>query len=308
MKNWKIIGAITLLVLAIAAWRIISYERERNAPGVVANKPAQRQLSDDQMVFVRTMLIDSMKSARVLNGKSVWMKTGYTVVYYPYRTGRIVFPQPAGWLPPAQELQVKDFVEVTTPRTGRAAFRAGRRMRSSSSRSRIATASLPLRWPRWMARMSSWACDDIFFYDDPKTLYHWPADVWQAVSQHTAKQGMSEFQTTMALGNIQQSDSKDFGNRTVKYVTVDQGQTHHFSVTFSGDKATSVSSRLDARLLFQLLHQVFPLGGERCVLAAQAFQRRALALCLFGADKVPQRLLRFRDRRLHARNLCFHKA
>ena len=39
------------------------------------------------------MLIDSMKSARVLNGKSVWMKTGYTVVYYPYRTGRIVFPQ-----------------------------------------------------------------------------------------------------------------------------------------------------------------------------------------------------------------------
>ena len=78
MKNWKIIGAITLLVLAIAALRIVSYERERNAPGVVVNKPAQRQLSDDQMVFVRTMLIDSMKSARVLNGKSVWMKTGYT--------------------------------------------------------------------------------------------------------------------------------------------------------------------------------------------------------------------------------------
>jgi hypothetical protein len=53
---------------------------------------------------------------------------------------------------------------------------------------------------------------------------------------------MSEFQTTMALGNIQQSDSKNFGNRTVKYTTVDQGQTHHFNATFSGDKATSVTS------------------------------------------------------------------
>jgi hypothetical protein len=54
---------------------------------------------------------------------------------------------------------------------------------------------------------------------------------------------MSEFQTTMALGNLQQSDSKNFGNRTVKYVTADQGQTRHFSVAFSGDKATSVNSQ-----------------------------------------------------------------
>jgi hypothetical protein len=53
---------------------------------------------------------------------------------------------------------------------------------------------------------------------------------------------MSEFQATMALGNIQQSDSKDYGNRTVRYVTVDQGKQRHFSVAFSGDKATSVSS------------------------------------------------------------------
>jgi hypothetical protein len=67
--------------------------------------------------------------------------------------------------------------------------------------------------------------------------------VWQAATQHTAKQGMSEFQTTMALGNLQQSDSKNYGNRTVKYVTVDQGKTRHFSVAFSDDKATSVSSQ-----------------------------------------------------------------
>jgi hypothetical protein len=242
MKNWKIIGAITLLVFAIAAWRIISYERERNAPGVVANKPAKRSVSEDQLVFVRSMLIDSMKSARVLNGKSIWMKTGYTVVYYPYRTGRIVFSQSAGWLPPTQELQVKDFVEVTTPPDWASSIPRGPKNafvvftepgRSGEFAAPVASLDGP---------NSNWACDDIFFYDDPKTLYHWPADVWQAVSQHAAKQGMSEFQATMALGNLQQSDSKNYGNRTVKYVTADQGQTRHFSVAFSGDKATSVSS------------------------------------------------------------------
>jgi hypothetical protein len=67
--------------------------------------------------------------------------------------------------------------------------------------------------------------------------------VWQAVEQHTAKQGMSEMQATMALGNLQQSGSKDPGNRTVSYTTIDRGQTHHFSVAFADDKATSVSSQ-----------------------------------------------------------------
>jgi hypothetical protein len=237
MKNWQIIGAITLLVLAIAAWRIIAYEHERNAPGVAVNKPAPRQLTDDQMVFVRRMLIDSMKSARVLNGKSVWMKTGYTVVYYPYRTGRIVFSHPEGYLPPAQELQVKDFVEATTPPDWVSSIPRG-------PKNAFVVFTEPNRSGEFAAPVaslgganSSWACDDIFFYEDPKSLYHWPPEWWQAVAQHIPKQGMSEFQTTMALGNLQQSDSKDLGNRTVN-----QGQTHHFSVTFSGDKATSVTS------------------------------------------------------------------
>jgi len=47
----------------------------------------------------------------------------------------------------------------------------------------------------------------------------------------------------MALGNLQQSDSKNYGNRTVTYATVDEGKTRHVSVAFSGDKATSVSSQ-----------------------------------------------------------------
>lgn len=243
MKNWQILGAITLLVFGIAAWRILSYEHERNSPGVVATKPAPRVVSDDQLVFVRQMLIDSIKSARVLNGKSVWMKTGYTVPYYPYRTGRIVFSQEGDWLPPTQELQVKDFVEVVTPHDWNSSIPRGPKNvfvvftepeRDGEFAAPVATLD---------GRDTNWACDQIFFYDDPQTLYQWPPDVWQAVKQHMAKQGMSEFQTTMALGNLQQSDSKDYGNRTVKYVIADLGQMRHFSVTFENDKATSVTSQ-----------------------------------------------------------------
>ena len=243
MKKWQVFGAITVVVLLIAAWRVVSYERERNQPGVASNKPAQRQLTDDEMVVPKRMFIDSLKSARALNGKSIWMKTGYTVPYYAYRTGRIDFAHETGRLPPAQELQVKDFVEATTPPDWVSSIPRG-------PKNAFVVFTEPGRPGEFAAPVatlngadSTWACDDIFFYEDPKTLYHWPAEVWQAVAQHTAKQGMSEMQATMALGNLQQSESKDPGNRTVNYTTIDQGQTHRYGVTFSGDKATSVSSQ-----------------------------------------------------------------
>jgi hypothetical protein len=242
MKTWQLIGAITLVILAVAAWRILSYERERNQP-VTTPQTARRELTEDQMVMPKKMFIDSLKSARELNGKSVWMKTGYTLPYYAYRTGRVVFAHEEGRLPPAQELQVKDFVQVTAPPDWVSSIPRG-------PHNGFVVFTEPGRTGEFAAPVatidgenSSWQCDDIFFYQDPKTLYHWPADVWQAVAQHTPKQGMSEIQATMALGNLQQSGSKDPGNRTVSYTTIDQGQTHHFSVTFVDDKATSVSSQ-----------------------------------------------------------------
>ncbi len=243
MSKWQIIGGFTLIILLIAGWRIVSYERERNQPGVAQNKPAERQLTDDEMVVPKKMFIDSLKSARALNGKSIWMKTGYTLPYYAYRTGRIDFAHEVGRMPPGQELQVKDFAEATTPPDWASSIPRGPKNafvvftepgRSGEFAAPVATLD---------GANSSWACDDIFFYQDPKTLYHWPDSVWQAVAQHKAQQGMSEIQTTMALGNLQQSGSRDPGNRTVSYTTIDQGQTHRYDVTFAGDKATSVSSR-----------------------------------------------------------------
>ena len=243
MKPWHAIAGLTLVVLLVAGWRIAVYERERNQPATDTHKVAQRQLTDDEMVVPKRMFIDSLKSASVLNGKSVWMKTGYTLSYYAYRGGHIDFAHEAGRLPPAQELQVKEFTQVTAPHDWVSSIPRG-------PKNAFVVFTEPGREGEFAAPVatldgenSNWACDDVFFYQDPKTLYHWPADVWEQVAKHTAKQGMSELQTTMSLGNLQQSESKDPGNRTVSYTTMDGGQTHHFQVAFSGDKATSVSEQ-----------------------------------------------------------------
>jgi len=244
---WHAIAGLTAVVLLIAAWRITSYERERNQPAVDTHPVATRKVSDDELVVPKRLFIDSLKSAKVLNGKSVWMKTGYLLPYYAYRTGRIDFAHEAGRVPPAQELEVKDFTLTTAPPDWVSSVPRG-------AKNAFVVFTEPGRTGEFAAAVATldsgngtdkgtWYCDDIFFYQDPRTLYHWPADVWQAVAQHTAKQGMSEKQTSMALGNLQQSGSENLGNRTIAYTTIDGGQTHRYSVTFSGDKATSVSSQ-----------------------------------------------------------------
>lgn len=242
--RWRIIAGITLVVLAVAVWRVLSWERERRSPGTVQQQQSTLDtISDDQAVVPKQMFIGSLKDARALNGKSVWMKTGYTIPYYAYRTGRIVFAHEEGRLPPTQELHVKDFTEATTPQDWMSSVPRGQK-------NVFVVFTEPGREGEFAAPVaalngtdSTWMCDDLFFYQDPQTLYHWPPEVWKAVSAHTAINGMSEFRTTMSLGNLQQSESKNMGNRTVTYTTMDRGQTHHVSVTFEDDKATSVKTQ-----------------------------------------------------------------
>jgi hypothetical protein len=78
---------------------------------------------------------------------------------------------------------------------------------------------------------------DLLYYDDPHKLYsYWPGNVWQAIDQQQVKPGMSELQTMMAVGQVSQSDSSDYCNRTVTYTAGDRKIT----VTFAYDKATQV--------------------------------------------------------------------
>jgi hypothetical protein len=245
MKPWHILGGFTLLVLLVAAWRIHLYEKARNAPVATTSRYVEHPLSDEQLVTPKKMFIDSLQSARALDGKPVWMQVGYTVAYYPYHSRRIDFAHTAGTLPAAQQLDVKDVIEQTAPSSWQSRIPRGAKnafvVFTEPGHDGEYAAPIATLGGADTATDTTWYCDQIFFYQDPRQLYHfWPADIWQAIDQHQAKSGMSETQAAMALGNAQQSDSTDYGNRTVLYTIEQPDKTRHVAVTFANGKATQV--------------------------------------------------------------------
>jgi hypothetical protein len=238
MKNLKIIGAVTLLLVAVFGIRIYLIWRERHAPMVEKPKVAERKLTADDVVLPRKLYIDDLKSAKTLAGKKVWIQSGFTLDYYPYAAHRVEFSHQAGVLPSVEPLQISDVVTEKAP--AKLATRV-----PLGDKQVFAVFKLPNDSKDYATAIgyiqgddSKYYCDEIFYYDDPHQMYqHWPADVWQAIDRHQAKPGMNELQTAMALGMIQQSDSSDTGNRTVHY---DAGGKK-WAVTFQNDKASSVT-------------------------------------------------------------------
>ena len=63
-------------------------------------EPAERKISQDDLVIPRKMYIEGLKSAKKeLKGQTVWMQAGYQLEYYPDRGGSPVFDRKMGPLP-----------------------------------------------------------------------------------------------------------------------------------------------------------------------------------------------------------------
>lgn len=237
MKTWQKIGLLTAFVLLIFAIRIYFIYRERREPMVQQPKVAERKLTQDEVVQPRKMYIDSVDSAKALDGKTIWVQSGYSLDYYPYADHRIEFTHPSGVLPSVQPLQIQDIVTEKVPasiatRVPKGDKQAFAVFKMPSDSKDYATAIGYIQ-----GTDSTFYCDQIFYYDDPHQMYnYWGPKVWMAIDQHQPIPGMNELQTAMALGVIQQSESSDIGNRTVDY---DAGGKK-WSVTFEHDKATTI--------------------------------------------------------------------
>lgn len=237
MKPWKVVALMTLPVLLFAAWRIWSTYQERHEPVVVKQQPQGRKITQDDLVIPRKMYIDDLKSARELDGKAVWMQAGYQLDYYPYRGHYPVFSHEEGPLPSIQQLNVVDVVEVATPANWLSRIPRGSKNIFLIFRMPGDTHEYAVPMGEVQGGNETFIMDDVLYYDDPHKLYsYWPGDVWQAIDQHQVRPGMSERQTMMAVGEVAQSDSTNYGNRTVTYTAGDRKIT----VTFANDKATQV--------------------------------------------------------------------
>jgi hypothetical protein len=241
MKTWQKLALLILIPIIVLAIGILYINHKRNAESVVVpQQEKERPLSQDEMVQPRQLFIDDLKSARDLIGKPVWIQAGYEMDYFAFTAHHVDFAKKIGVLPSAQRLDIKDIVTQKEPASVTSRIPAG-------DKQAFAVFTLPGDDKQYAAAIgylqgtdSTYYCDKIFYYDDPHQMYNfWPAPIWQAIDQHHPINGMNELQTAMALGVMQQSDSSDYGNRTVYY---DAGP-NRWSVTFENDKATSVQQQ-----------------------------------------------------------------
>ena len=239
MKPWKIFVIPTAITLVIASIYTFTIWKKRQNPGVVKQGEQQQQLTADDVAVVRMEFPAHFEDVKDLAGKTVWMKNGYTMPYFPYAGGKVDFKKKMGVIPPLQKLDVKNAVKAAVPADVDDGISHGQRQvlvvftLPDDDKKEYAT---PVGATD--ANEEQYYDDLLFFYDDPHKIYtHWPKDVWTAVDSHQAKAGMNELQTRLALGQkIQPDDPKTEGNRTVTY----DADGKKWTVTFRNDKATEV--------------------------------------------------------------------
>ncbi len=241
MKNWQKAALITLVTVVIGGIYLFTVFEHRRNPGVAPNNgsSSDQRLTPDDAAAVRMMFPTSFSDVLKLAGTSVWMKNGYTMPYFPYEGGRIIFSKPAGVIPSAQRLDIKKVIKATPP----AAVDDGISHGARQAFAVFAISGSPNLYATAIGAIGDgqeqYFTDVLFYYDDPHSIYdYWPKSVWAAIDARRVIPGMSELQTRMSIGQKMQSDSASEGNRTVTY---DQAGKQ-WTVTFVNGHATTIKA------------------------------------------------------------------
>jgi len=239
LKTWHKALIITLITAAIGGLYLFSVFQHRRNPGVIPSQSADQNLTPDDVAVVRRMFMTSFSDTLTLEGKSVWMKNGYTMPYFPFEGGHIAFTKRVGLIPAAQRLNVKKIVKASPPSSVDDGIDHG-------TRQVFAVFALPGGDQLYATPIGvidgsqeQYYCDLLFYYDDPHTIYdNWPKDVWAAIDAHQVKPGMSELETRMSIGQKIQTEGGPEGNRTVTY---DQ-DGKHWTIAYTDNHATSIKT------------------------------------------------------------------
>lgn len=231
------------IVLVIGGTYLFIVFKKRQDPGVVGRQQEQH-LTADQVAVVRMEFPQHFDDVKDLEGKSVWMKSGYSMPYFPFTGGRVVFTKPAGLIPPDQRLDVKKVVKAVAPAAVHDNIEHGDHQAmlvftlgdAPNAKDQYATPVGFMDGPN----EEHYYDDMLFYYDDPHTIYsNWPAATWAAIDAHQVKPGMSELQTRTAIGMRAHPDGEKEGDRSVDYDV----NGKHTVVTYKGDKATTIQSQ-----------------------------------------------------------------
>ncbi len=240
MKTWQKILISALITFAIGGIYLFMVWRHRQNPGIVGRKQPEEHLSADDVAVVRMEFPQHFGDVKELEGKSVWMKNGYSMPYYPFVGGRVEFAKQAGLIPATQRLDVKKIVKAVAPAGASDNIEHG-------SQQAMLVFALPGGKDRFATPVGflegaeeHYYCDLLFYYDDPHTIYgNWPREMWAAVDAHQVKTGMSELQTRMAIGMKAHPDGQVEGSRTVDYDV----NGKHYTISYRDNHATAIQSQ-----------------------------------------------------------------
>ena len=228
------IGATVVLILAVGG-EALWLHHERNLP-VVVKAPERAVMADDDLVFLKKKRPDSMKDVKELVGSTLWVSAGGQMEFYPYVGHAAQYGKSAGTLLGAEPIVVKDAVEQVAPKTATFRIPGGDKqvLLVFTKPNETKEYAVPVGYKQ--DGQYTFQTDEIFFYDDPHELYkHWGPEIWKAVDGHQVILGMNERQVELALGQVSQSTSNDYGNRMVVFANMGKPM----AVTFVKNKVTA---------------------------------------------------------------------
>ncbi|ADV84089.1 hypothetical protein [Terriglobus saanensis] len=236
-KKWVMLGTLVMVVAVSARVGWIYHERRE------AEKPVETpvvHVTDDQMVWLKKKHQTSLKDARELNGQTVWISAGGQMTAYPSTPTHVDYAGKGALLLGAEPLHVVNMIEQVAPKEGDRIPKGDHQVVMLFTRPTDTKQLLGVPVGYVEEGIYKFYLDEIFFYDDPHTLYkHWPKEVWAAVDQHKVIKGMNELQSQIALGQVSKSAGTTYGNRTVKYYN----DGHPVNVTYVHDAATEVVAK-----------------------------------------------------------------
>jgi len=239
MKPWKMFLIPLLIVLAIGGIYLFVVFKHRQDPGTAARNAAADEPKKDDLVVMRAFFPQHFDDTLRLQNTTVWMKNGYTITYFPYTAGQVQWTKPVGVIPSVQRMDVKKIIKAAAPAKVDDGIEHGTRQAMAvfvipGNKQEYAT---PIGYME--GSEEAYYTDLLFFYDDPHAIYdYWPHDVWASIDAHQVRQGMSEAETRLALGQKSQSSPGKEGNRTVTY----NQDGKKWIVTFVNDKATDIKA------------------------------------------------------------------
>lgn len=238
MKTWQKFLIPTFITLAIGGLYLLVVFKHRQNPGVVQQQPTE-QLTQDDVAVVRMEFHQHFEDTLELQGKSVWMKNGYSMPYYPWVGGHVEFSKPAGLIPADQRLDVKKIIKTAVPSNVSDNIQHGTRQAMAVFALPGGTAQFATPIGSMEGNQEAYFTDLLFYYDDPHTIYsHWPKDTWAAIDAHQVKPGMNELQVRTAIGMKAQYQGQKEGDRTATYDV----NGKHYTITFANNHATNIKS------------------------------------------------------------------